>query len=110
MSDFGVSITIKKNSGVLFSNGEINTISALVNELKGLDICEDSLGEPFQFTLSSSEKEVVIVLSEYWFGEETEESLLDFTISDKDETEKIVNLLKLKLGKDYSFEIYHGGW
>lgn len=110
MSDFGVIISIKKKDSLAFSENETSTINKIIDELKSSNEFEDSLGQEFQFSISLNENTIQIMLSEYWLEDETEEEILDFSDTDKDEAEKIVTILKQKLLSNYDYEIYHGAW
>lgn len=110
MSDYGISLSIKKKDAAAFTGTEVSLISKGIGELKGSGDYLDALGEEFIFSLGVQEAEILVLLAEYWIGEETEEEMLDFTLQDKDTAEEITAILNQKFPGEYEYEVYHGAW
>jgi hypothetical protein len=114
MSDFGTLISIFRADGKDLSDSEISKTEAFIKELKNKKYL-DSLGEELTFTMVEAEestgaKGVNIMLTEYWGGEESEDEMIDYTESDKEQADDIANLFIKQLGSVYKIEVYAGGW
>jgi hypothetical protein len=115
MSDFGTLISIFRIDKKDLNKAELSKIELLTRNIKGQTNYTDSLGEELSFHIVEAEestggKGVNILLSEYWGGEESEDEMIDFTESDKEQAENIAQLLINQLAPEYKIEVYAGGW
>ncbi|TND08452.1 MAG: hypothetical protein FD123_2248 [Bacteroidetes bacterium] len=114
MSDFGALIELKTISQTKLTAEEIRLFRNAVDKIKKENQFSDALGESFLFKImdvDSNGSSLVVILSEYWFGDEDEQETFDFAKeNDLEKIETIAASLQALMGKEHIVTAIFDGW
>jgi len=111
MSDFGILLVATKKNGTSISSSEIASLSnELENLIKNGD-CTDMLGELFQHEFDSSNgPEVLVQLSEHYFGDEDPDESMEFVEENELDDAKELATKMSQLFSDFTFKATIEAW
>ena len=111
MSDFGTLLVAKKQNGNKISENEMNSLSDTLKELIEKNDYSDALGESFNYEFDESDGiEVIVQLSEHYYGNEDPDEMKEFVKEiELEQAKKIMEKMKTKFST-YNFDVSIEEW
>jgi len=111
MSDFGTLLVAKKQNGNNISENEMNSLSETLKELIEKNDYSDALGESFNYEFDESDGiEVIVQLSEHYYGNEDPDEMKEFVKEiEFEQAKKIMEKIKSTFST-YNFDVSIEEW
>lgn len=114
MSDYGASITIKRNDNGPLTSADKDRLRAALDKVQAGNEWTDTLGQDFLFDIDDTTdggRRCFILLSEYWHGEGNDEENFSFAKDgDLHQAQDLAEKLAAELGDGFTVDADFGEW